>query len=126
MSPDTLDLMNEALADIYGGWHFYTRSALTVETPLRLWMRPHFKEYAQCNADLILELGDLIMFHDGTPSPTVTAWRNDLRRPKDILTYASERETAMVDRYDKLPHVDHLRMTAVARANHFRRSAEGI
>jgi len=126
LPPDKLDLMNEALADLYGGWHFYIRSALIVETLDRMWMRSKFQEYALHNADQIIELGDLIMFHGGTPTTTVTAWRNDLRNPKDILLYASNREKAMAARYDELPHVGRFRNTAVSRTNHFKQSAAGI
>ena len=131
MSPDFLDLMNKALADLYGGWHFYIRSALMVETPNRIVLRPFFKSYALENANHIVELGDLIMYLGGSPTPTINAWRNDLRDPKHILTYAAERESAMVKRYDviapEIPSLIHPFMKiTTGRTVHLKHSAAGI
>jgi hypothetical protein len=103
MSPaDFQDLLNEALSDLYGGWHFYIHSSIMVETPNGMLLRPIFEEMSGKNSGAIVSLAEVILHNGATPTTTINAWRNDLRSPQDILAYALGREHGLMERFSHL------------------------
>jgi len=95
MSPDFVDKLNDIIADLYGGWHFYTHAAIVVEGHERLSLQQGFRNFAAANTLHIAQLGDLLLFVGGFPTTKVNGWRSDVTDLRQIVEHASTKEQAL-------------------------------
>ena len=94
-----LDLLNGDLANEYKHFHFYLNAAMRVQGLHREQMRQYLLKEAASEMLHVQQFGDLIVGLGGAPTTSVNGFRNDLRDPREILSYALEMEDEVVANY---------------------------